>query len=58
MGSGTGVHDTMVNQLLSKIDGIEALPNILVIGTTNRRDLIDEAMLRPGRLEVHVEIVS
>jgi len=53
---GTGVHDSIVNQLLSKIDGVDSLNNILLIGMTNRIDLIDEALLRPGRLEVHVEI--
>eukprot|EP00808_Paulinella_micropora_P019347 g17532.t1 len=54
--SGTGVGDTVVNQLLSKIDGVESPNNVLVIGMTNRKDLIDSALLRPGRLEVHVEI--
>ena len=48
--------DNIVNQLLSKIDGINSLNNILVIGLTNRKDMIDEAILRPGRLEVHIEI--
>lgn len=55
-GGDTGVGDTVVNQLLSKIDGVNSLNNILVIGMTNRMDLIDPALLRPGRLEVHIEI--
>eukprot|EP01105_Mastigella_eilhardi_P005877 TRINITY_DN17566_c0_g1_i1.p1 TRINITY_DN17566_c0_g1~~TRINITY_DN17566_c0_g1_i1.p1 ORF type:complete len:789 (-),score=258.28 TRINITY_DN17566_c0_g1_i1:78-2237(-) len=55
-GDSTGVGDTVVNQLLAKIDGVEALNNILVIGMTNRLDLIDEALTRPGRLEVKMEI--
>lgn len=38
--------------MLAKIDGVEQLNNILIIGMTNRRDMIDEALLRPGRLEV------
>uniref|UniRef100_A0A8C1F0P6 Vesicle-fusing ATPase n=2 Tax=Cyprinus carpio TaxID=7962 RepID=A0A8C1F0P6_CYPCA len=54
--SSTGVHDTVVNQLLSKIDGVEQLNNILVIGMTNRPDLIDDALMRPGRFEVKMEI--
>ncbi|XP_062161090.1 vesicle-fusing ATPase-like isoform X1 [Alnus glutinosa] len=53
---GTGVHDDIVNQLLTKIDGVESLNNVLLIGITNRKDLLDEALLRPGRLEVQIEI--
>lgn len=49
-------NDDVVNQLLSKIDGVNSLNNILIIGMTNRKDLLDEALLRPGRLEVHIEI--
>ena len=54
--SGTGVNDSAVNQLLTKIDGVDSLNDIIVIGMTNRKDLIDEAILRPGRLELHIEI--
>ena len=54
VSGGTNVQDTAVNQLLSKIDGVNSLNNILLIGMTNRKDMIDEAVLRPGILEIHV----
>lgn len=52
----TGVASNVVNQLLAMIDGVESLNNILLIAMTNRKDLIDPAILRPGRFEVHIEI--
>jgi vesicle-fusing ATPase len=55
-GGNARVHDSVVNQLLTKLDGLETQGNLLVIGITNRKDLLEPAMLRPGRLEVHTEL--
>ena len=54
--SGEATRSSTVNQILAKLDGVEAIPNVLMIGLTNRRELLDEALLRPGRLEVQIEI--
>jgi len=54
--NNAGVTDSAVNMLLSMIDGVNALNNILVIGMTNRKDMIDPAILRPGRFGIHVEV--
>ena len=57
---GTGVssdmESTVVPQLLSELDGVESLKNVIVIGASNREDLIDPAILRPGRLDVKIKI--
>ncbi|KAL9185295.1 hypothetical protein ACHAXT_003072 [Thalassiosira profunda] len=53
---GEATRSSVVNQLLAKLDGVQALPNVLMIGMTNRRELLDPALLRPGRLEVQLEI--
>lgn len=55
-GDSTGTGDSIVNQLLAKMDGVNSINNVLVVGMTNRLDLMDEALLRPGRFEVQVEI--
>ncbi len=55
-GVSSDVENTIVPQLLSEIDGVEALENVLVIGASNREDMIDPAILRPGRLDVKIKI--
>jgi len=50
------VENTIVPQLLSEIDGVEGLENVIVIGASNREDMIDPAILRPGRLDVKIKI--
>ena len=52
----TGVRDSVVNQLLSKMDGVKQASNVLVVGLTNRPELLDSALLRPGRLEVQLRV--
>ncbi|CAM9606125.1 unnamed protein product, partial [Laminaria digitata] len=55
-GDTSGVRDSVVNQILSKMDGLVNLQNVLVVGMTNRKELLDEALLRPGRMEVCMPI--
>jgi len=55
-GVSSDVETTIVPQLLSEIDGVERLDNVLVIGASNREDMIDPAILRPGRLDVKIKI--
>lgn len=52
----TGVRDSVVNQLLAKMDGVTQATNVLVVGLTNRPELLDPALLRPGRLEVQLRV--
>jgi transitional endoplasmic reticulum ATPase len=52
----SGVGERVVSQLLTELDGIEAMEDVVVIATTNRPDLIDDALLRPGRLDRHVHV--
>src|SRR5438874_6907550 len=55
-GISSDVENTIVPQLLSEIDGVETLKNVIVIGASNREDMIDPAILRPGRLDVKIKI--
>ncbi len=55
-GVSSDVESTIVPQLLSELDGVEALKNVIVIGASNREDLIDPAILRPGRLDIKIKI--
>jgi proteasome-associated ATPase len=55
-GVSSDVENTIVPQLLSEIDGVEGLENVVVIGASNREDMIDPAILRPGRLDVKIKI--
>lgn len=55
-GISSDIESTIVPQLLAEIDGVEGLKNVIVIGATNREDLIDPAILRPGRLDVKIKI--
>ncbi|MGB7983128.1 MAG: proteasome ATPase [Candidatus Nanopelagicales bacterium] len=55
-GVSSDVENTIVPQLLSEIDGVEGLANVIVIGASNREDMIDPAILRPGRLDVKIRI--
>jgi proteasome-associated ATPase len=55
-GVSSDVESTVVPQLLSELDGVEGLKNVIVIGASNREDLIDPAILRPGRLDVKIKI--
>lgn len=54
--SGEATRSSAVNQILAKLDGVKALHNVLLIGMTNRKELLDQALLRPGRLEVQIHI--
>ena len=53
-GISSDIESTIVPQLLAEIDGVETLKNVIVIGASNREDLIDPAILRPGRLDVKI----
>ena len=55
-GISSDMESTIVPQLLAELDGVEELNNVIVIGASNREDLIDPAILRPGRLDIKIRI--
>ncbi|MEA3414014.1 MAG: CDC48 family AAA ATPase [Nanoarchaeota archaeon] len=55
-GMGNDSSEKVVNQLLTELDGVEELENVMIIAATNRKDLIDSSLLRPGRIDAHVEL--
>ena len=55
-GVSSDMETTVVPQLLTELDGVESLSNVIVIGATNREELIDPAVLRPGRLDVKIRV--
>jgi len=57
-GIGSDSSEKVVNQLLTELDGVEELENVMIIAATNRKDLIDPALLRPGRIDAHVELTN
>jgi transitional endoplasmic reticulum ATPase len=57
-GSGSHVNDTVVNQILTEMDGIEVLENVIIIGATNRPDMLDPSLLRPGRFDSKVLVTA
>jgi len=57
-GSGSHVTENVVSQILTEIDGLEELHNVLIIGATNRLDIVDEALLRPGRFDRIIEVLN
>ena len=57
-GISSDMEATVVAQFLSEIDGVESLENVIVIGASNRQDLIDPAVLRPGRLDLKVKVAA
>lgn len=56
LSAASVAYDALVNQLLTLMDGLNEVHNVLVIGLTNRRELLDSALLRPGRFEVQIEV--